>query len=382
MRVSGTGEVSDERLIDLIYDSPFDDRLWTPLLSELADRCGAHPANITELNVIEGHGDGLSVRTPSDTLQVYRTRWTQANPLLLVDNLFDYSAGWTPRILRDNDWIDRDDFERSAYMNEFLIPIEASYNLTMRLSLEGPWLTTIGLGRPKRKGQFETRDIAAIAPFHSHLIRASRVRRLVALQQSQLDRLDVLLEDSSHALFFVADDLRVIRCTAAAEAIIRDNPLFRLVNGRLRATVPAANASLEMALQAAFRSGPPPEPLLLQGLRPDSNLSITISRMSERIMAGFSTFRCLLVAVSKSSPTQSTSHDILRERFGMTGAEARLALSLLAGASLQATADQNTVSIHTIRNQLKSVFHKTGCSRQQDLIRALIALDLPSCADG
>ncbi|MEG3147540.1 helix-turn-helix transcriptional regulator [Sphingomonas sp. RT2P30] len=369
--------MSDERLIDLIYDAPYDDQLWMPLLGELADRSRASPANVLELNVIEGNGDGICFRTPSDILQVYRSEWTQANSLLLVDDLAEYSDAWTPTILRDSDWIDREQFERSAYLNEFLDPIEAAHNLTIRLSLDGPWLTTIGLGRPRRKGPFEDGDIAAVAPFHSHLIRASRLRRELALQQSQLDHLDTLLDTSPQALFFIDEHLKVVRCTVAAETLMRNGELLRLIDGRLRAVDPSAELALETALKAAFRSGPPSEPLVLTGRNGRSSLTLSVSRMGERAAAGFSRSRCLLVAATYASAPQSTPQFLLRERFGLTGAEARLTLELLAGARLRTLSESNAVSIHTLRNQLKSVFDKTGCSRQQDLIRMLAALDIP-----
>lgn len=377
MGVGRTVAMSDERLIDLIYDAPYDDQLWMPLLGELADRSRASPANFLELNVIEGNGDGICFRTPSDILQVYRSEWTQANSLLLVDDLAEYSGAWTPSILRDSDWIDREQFERSAYLNEFLDPIEAAHNLTIRLSLDGPWLTTIGLGRSRRKGPFEDGDIAAVAPFRSHLIRASRLRRELALQQSQLDHLDTLLDTSPQALFFIDEHLKVVRCTVAAETLMRNGELLRLIEGRLRAVDPSAELALETALKAAFRSGPPSEPLVLTGRNGRSSLTLSVSRMGERAAAGFSRSRCLLVAATYASAPRSTPQILLRERFGLTGAEARLTLQLLSGARLRTLSESNAVSIHTLRNQLKSVFDKTGCSRQQDLIRMLVALDIP-----
>ena len=54
-------------------------------------------------------------------------------------------------------------------------------------------------------------------------------------------------------------------------------------------------------------------------------------------------------------------------QFSLTPAETRLALAIAEGKSLSALAEQNDVSLHTVRNQLKSVFAKTGVSRQLDL---------------
>lgn len=62
------------------------------------------------------------------------------------------------------------------------------------------------------------------------------------------------------------------------------------------------------------------------------------------------------------------------ESFGLTPAEARLARKLRDGRSLQDAADDMSVSINTVRNQLRAVFDKMGLKRQSDLVRALTEL--------
>lgn len=64
----------------------------------------------------------------------------------------------------------------------------------------------------------------------------------------------------------------------------------------------------------------------------------------------------------------------LRESFGLTAAEARLARKLRDGRSLQEAADELNVSVNTLRNQLRAIFDKMGLKRQSDLVRALTEL--------
>lgn len=53
---------------------------------------------------------------------------------------------------------------------------------------------------------------------------------------------------------------------------------------------------------------------------------------------------------------------------GLTHAEAEIALSLVYGLTPREIASKRRVSIHTIRNQLKSAMSKTGSRRQSDLV--------------
>lgn len=64
----------------------------------------------------------------------------------------------------------------------------------------------------------------------------------------------------------------------------------------------------------------------------------------------------------------------LRESFGLTAAEVRLARKLRDGRTLHEAAEELSVSINTVRNQLRAVFDKMGLKRQSDLIRALSEL--------
>jgi DNA-binding CsgD family transcriptional regulator len=64
---------------------------------------------------------------------------------------------------------------------------------------------------------------------------------------------------------------------------------------------------------------------------------------------------------------------LLRDVYGFSPAEARLAGLLLAGQSLGEAARTRSVSMNTARSQLKVVLRKTGCRNQADLMRTLIA---------
>jgi DNA-binding CsgD family transcriptional regulator len=63
---------------------------------------------------------------------------------------------------------------------------------------------------------------------------------------------------------------------------------------------------------------------------------------------------------------------LLRQLYGLTTAEARLACALVQGATLAEAARARRISIHTARHQLRRVFEKTGARRQSELMRVLL----------
>ena len=63
---------------------------------------------------------------------------------------------------------------------------------------------------------------------------------------------------------------------------------------------------------------------------------------------------------------------LLRSHFGLTRAEARLALHLVAGETLRCAAVKLSISYETARSQLKSIFKKTRTHRQAELVIVIL----------
>jgi DNA-binding CsgD family transcriptional regulator len=72
------------------------------------------------------------------------------------------------------------------------------------------------------------------------------------------------------------------------------------------------------------------------------------------------------------------SIDLLRCHFGLTPAEARLALHLVAGETLRSAEVKLSITYETARTHLKNIFNKTGTCRQAELL-VVILTALPGC---
>lgn len=79
----------------------------------------------------------------------------------------------------------------------------------------------------------------------------------------------------------------------------------------------------------------------------------------------------LLVLIGHARRRRTITVQQLVVIFGLTPAEARLARSQSGGESMAAYAEANDVSINTLKTQLKSVFAKTGTTRQAELAQMI-----------
>ena len=59
----------------------------------------------------------------------------------------------------------------------------------------------------------------------------------------------------------------------------------------------------------------------------------------------------------------------IMDAYGLTPAEARVALCAASGATIPETAHRLNVSPNTVKTHLRKVFAKTGTSRQTELVR-------------
>ena len=64
--------------------------------------------------------------------------------------------------------------------------------------------------------------------------------------------------------------------------------------------------------------------------------------------------------------------------FGLTPAQAKLALHLVAGETLRSAAVKLSISYETARTCLKKIFRKTGTCRQAELVLIILTV-LPGC---
>ena len=79
-------------------------------------------------------------------------------------------------------------------------------------------------------------------------------------------------------------------------------------------------------------------------------------------------------AVPPSKPPGITEHR-LRQRYRLTEAEAAIAVLIGEGYPLTVVAALRRVSIFTVRAQLRSIYAKTGVTRQAALVRLVLEPD-------
>lgn len=97
------------------------------------------------------------------------------------------------------------------------------------------------------------------------------------------------------------------------------------------------------------------------------------------IRAAREAHQAVVTATDLDKPTHALRWSMLTDMFGITRAEAEIAIALFEGEDLDAIAEYRHVALETVRGQVKSLLRKVGVHNQRRLASMLscVALALP-----
>ncbi|MGK9167248.1 helix-turn-helix transcriptional regulator [Inquilinus limosus] len=200
---------------------------------------------------------------------------------------------------------------------------------------------------------------------------------LALLDEPALERDDALaaLDRLAHGMALVAPGGRVLFLNRAAAEIVAARDGLAIGAGRvLRAALSAEDAALQRLISpAAGGAGGCLAVSRPSGARPYAVQAAPLGsalRPADRAPAP----AMLLILDPDAGPEPSPA--TLQRLYGLTTAEARVALLSLRGAGLRPIAEELSVSVSTVRIHLQRVFEKTGTHRQAALVRLLLGAGL------
>ena len=81
---------------------------------------------------------------------------------------------------------------------------------------------------------------------------------------------------------------------------------------------------------------------------------------------------CAALFVSEPGARHPLSVELLRDWFGLTPAESRVAVDLMNGLSVEDISDRLGTSKETVRSQAKAIYGKTGVTGKAQLAKVLL----------
>jgi DNA-binding CsgD family transcriptional regulator len=275
-----------------------------------------------------------------------------------------------PRFVTENDYYLPGEPERDPLYTEFFWPNGVGHSAGMLALLPHEDMICISIEKPWEEGPVTPRSLAWLDSLRPHIARAAMLTARLGLEQirSAVDALGRL--GFASAAVTAAGKVLV-----ASDGFVSEAEVWTTVGrDRLVLVDPRADAQLRSALlgirtAGGTRSIP---------LRDDQLVVRNVLHVLPVRRAAHDIFvRAEAIVVMTTSSTRQGSPHLLQALFDLTPAEAAVASHVGAGLTLNDIAAREGRSVATVRNQLKSVLAKTGCSRQAELTRMLALLVPP-----
>jgi len=350
--------------------------LWEVFLADLSRLCDvskaaliAHDFKDQEHTISVSFGD-----TVKDSVRDYETyycqfdEWTSRFPKTTLPG----------KIIQGVEIWPEEDFRKSVFYNEFLKRFDV-YELVGAVLASGSRniFEALSFYRGPREAPIDKEQFAILQTITPHLQSALAIRRRFMALECKVSDLETALDQLGTALVLLDEDAKPILVNRAARQIFDQRDGLYLYTARLSAESPTENGRLREIITKAILAG--------RGKGVEHGGATLISRTGKRplqvlaapyLSQNSATPKGAVAVVFISDPDQKPvlRSEILHELYGLTPAEARLAVLLLDGKSLAETADSIGVTHETVRSQIKSVLHKTETARQGELIRLLSCL--------
>ena len=281
------------------------------------------------------------------------------------------------KIISLDDLLSDADLMASDYYQHYLQPIELFRILGVDTGESDGLLARLRFSRRREETNFSSRDREVLSLLTPHLRQALAIYGRLNQMTSERDIYAGAVDQLSVATIILDEKGNLINTNAMASALLSEGDGLSLRGKRLHIEGRNTNRELQAALASVIGAQQSGETSLVKALRVPrpggrSALGLVVRPVPMSEWSEGQVGPCVAVFISDPDQRDSASQQTLGELFSLTPAEANVAILLARGLSLAEVSKAQNISPHTARAQLKSIFAKTGVSRQAELVRMVI----------
>ena len=374
-----------DRLISLAYEAALNSEGWQPVIDELRTELAADSGllrlfdeNCSELEL------NLTVGFDPVYQEIYRERFLHDDPIR--DGVARMQPG---RIVREEAIVPFEILRRTRFYREYMRPQGKRYIVGGTLLREAGVLAILGLQRQEGTERFTAEHERSLDRLAGHLQRALRLHLRCAELQATVRTLSSLLDALPTAVFAIDQWGCVRLANAPAEKFVATGETFYIAGGKLRARDRRCDRILRREIAACTgegsRANRRPGDLSSLPAPPsrEEPTGILIVPWTDPVENDVGSARRLraLVLIGSRSGTRSTLTQLVADMFELKPSEARLALALAECGTLESASEYIGIRYETAREYLKSIFQKTGCHRQAELVQRVFKSPIAEFGD-
>jgi DNA-binding CsgD family transcriptional regulator len=359
-------------LIDLTYAAAENDRLWQPFLQTLRTTVSARSAVLLHHDLHAKGGLLFSEGTDPIANRLYDDYFNRLDPFAAPAGRYGVGQPTTDEIL-----VGRRELTRTEYYNDFAVGFDLARLLCVVVD-QSETNSVLSILRAERDAPFESHDLRLVRALTPHVRRALQIHRRVQAANQERNVAVEALDALPCALFLVDATAKVLLANSRGSQMLAARDGVTTDAGRLAAesladtkrvrdacgVVAAARASSTRHPGSAFTLGHRASGRLpLQVLVTPPTSPAPLGLTDDRVAA--------LVFVSDPADPQRPNEQMLREFYGLTPAEADVAIRLTIGRRIEQIAVERGSAVETVRRQSKQILAKTGTRHRAELVHLL-----------
>jgi len=358
-------------LIGSVYDAATEPTLWEPFLGELATTCRADSAALVV------HHFGREVHTVSASWNL------DPDGQRLYQQHYGSIDVWTMRAQSRlgtacaSEWLcPLEQLVTTEFYNDFLFRYGIVHGMFGLVERNANSWASVSLYRGTLSREFRPSDLRTLNLLIPHVQRALRLHFQFSQIKARSEGIETTLNMLTTGMILLGARGEVLLMNNRAEQLLNRRDGLLLAHGKLGATVYAESVRLQTMIGGAAQTGSgaglSAGGTILISREEGRPISVTVTPLHE-FSATLSQRPAAVLFIFDPDRNLELPIDLLQRCYGLTPAEARLAMVLLEGHSLKEAADSCGVTHNTAKSQLKSIFLKTQVNRQSELIRLLLS---------
>ncbi|AYM08857.1 helix-turn-helix transcriptional regulator [Agrobacterium tumefaciens] len=353
--------------LDNLFEAAIDPGLWPGMLSRLADATNSYSINIMPMSN-RSKMNGMS----TNTLEGMRHRYFDEGWHLADWHLNAIPFLMQKGIVRDIEYTPPEVFRRHQFFR-FCAEHRLGHSSILEWHLNPDDRLGMAFHRKNGEDYFDDASIRLLSAIRQRFLVAGKI--INSLAESKTRGISLGMELAGTPAIFFNRLCRITHVNAAAEKLLGVE--LQVIQGELCAAGRAETDAIRALMKAVsssdwLRLDISSEPISIARNEAPPIL-LRVQRLGGAMPDIFSYAEgvILLEAPEQNDAIQQRRRQALRQRFRLSPQEADIAIQLSEGKSLREIADGAERSYQTVRTQLKSVFFKTGVSRQLDLVNVV-----------
>jgi DNA-binding CsgD family transcriptional regulator len=356
-------------LDEALAETAFDAGAWETALGLIAQAGGGWASELIGVgaqgvmfSLVQGH----TAQTMAE-FQRMNGYLEEANPRM---GAFQRMAPNT--IASEPDFVGDENLARLPLYQELLAPKDSDLSCIARLTPARSLALGFCTMRSRRQGHFQADERDRLARLMPRLDAALKLR--MAIDSRNMQVTTAMLEGLGGCAFLFDVWGRVVALSESASGLTAEQSLLRLTKGRLAAVDPRSDRDLQAAItRACDGNGPMGDRYATIFLRSEERtVSARLAPMPSREPAFHSAVSAILVLPREREKSAATA--MLRQAFGLSAAESDITLMIADGKNVAAISQTRGSSSQTVRDQLKSIYEKTGARSQSHLVSIALRL--------